>query len=250
MKFTNFVLGMGVLAGSITLASVADAQTGGNMSTGAAVSTNVSVGTGTPPAALPASRSDNDPAPPVAAPVLPSGGLVSQAGIGGSTAYGRPGVVELGGSLGLNISGDNRQLTIAPSIGWFFTDNLQLSGIVGFNYASTSSTVAGQSVSSSASSLNVLAEPSYHLPLSRSLFAFLGVGLGLGYNSRDGAGFALAPRLGMNIMIGRSGILSPALQFVYSTTNLNVPAPGASSVSTAQAVNTSFGFNVGYTIML
>ena len=221
------------------------------MSTGAAVSGSVQVGAGTPPAALPPSRSDNDPAPRVAAPVVPAGGIVSQAGIGGSTAYGRPGVVELGGSLGLNISGDNRQLTIAPSIGWFFTDNLQISGIVGFNYAHTSTTTAGgQSVSSSASSLNVLAEPSYHLPLTRSLFAFLGVGLGLAYNSRDGAGFALAPRLGMNIMIGRSGILSPALQFVYSTTNLNVPAPGESSTSTAQAVNTSFGFNVGYTIML
>ncbi|TAK20961.1 MAG: hypothetical protein EPO40_31090 [Myxococcaceae bacterium] len=250
MKLSHLVFGMGVLAGSTTLSSVANAQSGGNMSTGAAVGGSVQVGAGTPPAALPASRSDNDPAPQVAAPVVPAGGIVSQAGIGGSTAYGRPGVVELGGSLGLNISGDNRQLTIAPSVGWFFTDNLQISGIVGFNYAHTTTTVAGQSVSSSASSLNVLAEPSYHLPLTRSLFAFLGVGLGLAYNSRDGAGFALAPRLGMNIMIGRSGILSPALQFVYSTTNLNVPAPGSASTSTLQAVNTSFGLNVGYTIML
>ena len=150
----------------------------------------------------------------------------------------------------MNISGDNRQLTLAPSIGWFFVDNLELSGIIGFNYASTSATVGGVTQSSSASSLNVLVEPSYHLPFSRSLFAFLGLGLGLAYNSRDGAGFALAPRLGMNIMIGRSGILSPALQFVYSTTNLNVPAPGAVATNTTQAVNTSFGINVGYTIML
>jgi hypothetical protein len=250
VKFSRIVFGMGILAGSTALSSVAHAQTGSNMSTGAAVGGEVRVGVGTAPAALPASRSDNDPAPPVAAPTMPSGGVVAQAGIGGSTAYGRPGVVELGGSLGLNISGDNRQLTLAPSIGWFFTDNLQLSGIIGFNYASATSTVLGQSVTSSASSLNVLVEPSYHLPLSRSLFAFLGLGLGLAYNSRDGAGFALAPRLGMNIMIGRSGILSPALQFVYSTTNLNVPSPGSSSTSGAQAVNTSFGFNVGYTIML
>ena len=43
---------------------------------------------------------------------------------------------------------------------------------------------------------------------------------------------------------------SPALQFVYSTTNLNVPAPGAVATNTTQAVNTSFGINVGYTIML
>jgi hypothetical protein len=251
MKFSQFVFGAGVMVGVTTLSSVVHAQTGGNMSTGATVNTTeVRVGNGSPPSTLPPSRSDNDPAPPVAAPMVPAGGVVSQAGVGGSTAYGRPGVVELGGSLGLNISGNNRQLTIAPTVGWFFTDNLQLSGIIGFNYANTTSTVGGQSVSSSASSLNLLVEPSYHLPISRTLFAFLGLGLGLAYNSRDGAGFALAPRLGMNIMIGRSGILSPALQFVYSTTNLNVPAPGEATTGAVQAVNTSFGLNVGYTIML
>ena len=252
MKFTQFVFGAGVMVGVTALSSAAHAQTGGNVSTGPAVSqTEVRVGNGTPPSALPPARSDNDPAPPVAAPLVPAGGVVSQAGVGGSTAYGRPGVVELGGSLGFNISGDSRTLTIAPTVGWFFADNLQLSGIVGLNYANTSSTTSsGQSVSASATSLNLLVEPSYHLPISRTLFAFLGLGLGLGYNSRDGAGFALAPRLGMNIMIGRSGILTPALQFVYSTTNLNVPAPGESSTSAVQAVNTSFGLNVGYTIML
>ncbi|MBK8691320.1 MAG: hypothetical protein IPN17_03180 [Deltaproteobacteria bacterium] len=205
---------MGVLAASTTLSSVAAAQTGGNMSTGAAVSGSVQVGAGTPPAALPPSRSDNDPAPRVAAPVVPAGGIVSQAGIGGSTAYGRPGVVELGGSIGLTLAGD---------------------------LSSTST----NGVSTSASSLNVLVEPSYHLPLTQSLFAFLGVGVGLGYADGPGAGFALAPRLGMNIMVGRSGILTPALQFVYSTSQvINTPQ------GTLIGGNTSFGLNVGYTVML
>ena len=241
MNLSHLVFGMGVLAASTTLSSVANAQTGSNMSTGATVSGNVQVGVGTPPAALPPSRSDNDPAPRVAAPMVPAGGVVSQAGIGGSTAYGRPGVVELGGSIGLTLAGDLTQFNISPSVGWFFTDNLQLSGIVGFNYSST--TTAG--VSTSASSLNVLVEPSYHLPLTQSLFAFLGVGVGLGYADGPGAGFALAPRLGMNIMVGRSGILTPALQFVYSTSEVLRTPQG-----TFIGGNTSFGLNVGYTVML
>ena len=242
MKYSQLILGVGVMASMTAASAVSFAQSGGNMSTGAAVQqTSVQVGNGTTPAALPPSRSDNDPAPPVAAPITSAGGVVSQAGIGGSTAYGRPGVVELGGSIGLTLAGELTQFNISPSVGWFFTDNLQLSGIVGFNYSSTST----GGVSSSASSLNVLVEPSYHLPITRSLFAFLGVGVGLGYADGPGAGFALAPRLGMNIMVGRSGILSPALTFVYSTSEVLRTPQG-----TFIGGNTSFGLNVGYTVML
>lgn len=242
MKYSQLILGMGVMASVTAASAVSFAQTGGNTSTGPVVEQRtVQVGSGTTPAALPPSRSDNDPAPPVAAPVAAAGGMVSQAGIGGSTAYGRPGVVELGGSIGLTLAGELTQFNVSPSVGWFFTDNLQLSGIVGFNYSST--TTAG--VSSSASSLNVLVEPSYHLPLNRSLFAFLGLGVGLGYADGPGAGFALAPRLGMNIMVGRSGILSPALTFVYSTSEVLRTPQG-----TFIGGNTSFGINVGYTVML
>jgi len=242
MKYSQLILGAGVVASMTAASAVSFAQSGGNMSTGTPVQqTSVQVGNGTTPGALPASRSDNDPAPPVAAPITAAGGVVSQAGIGGSTAYGRPGVVELGGSIGLTLAGELTQFNISPSVGWFFTDNLQLSGIVGFNYSSTTTA----NVSSSASSLNVLVEPSYHLPITRSLFAFLGVGVGLGYADGPGAGFALAPRLGMNIMVGRSGILSPALTFVYSTSEVLRTPQG-----TFIGGNTSFGLNVGYTVML
>lgn len=248
MKFSQFVFGVGVMAGVTALSSVSYAQTGGNVSTGAQVSGGVQVGTGTPPNALPPSRSDNDPQPQVAAPLVPTGGVVTQAGVGGSTAYGRPGVIELGGSIGLTLAGDLTQFNVSPSIGWFVADNLQLSGIADFRFADTGG--------ASASSLNLLVEPSYHLPFSPTLFAFLGLGLGMSYSNRTlppgvsgdsgGAGFALAPRLGLNIMIGRSGILTPALQFVYTTTDIITNVPGQTLVG----VNTSFGLNIGYTIML
>lgn len=194
----------------------------------------------TDPNRLPAPRSDHDAAPQVAAVDMPPGGVVRQAGIGGDTAYGRPGVIELGGSAGLTIGGDLTSFNISPTVGWFFANNLQLSGIIDFRYQSNS-TSSGASVSSTY--LTVLVEPSYHLPINRSLFAFLGVGLGLGYN--EGAGFALAPRLGMNIMIGRSGILTPALQFVYTTQSVSTTPQG-----TLIAGGTAFGLNIGYTIML
>jgi len=242
MNFSQYILSAGVMVGVTAVSSVTFAQTGGNMSTGAPVEQRtMQVGNGTTPAALPPSRSDNDPAPQVAAPLASAGGVISQAGIGGSTAYGRPGVVELGGSIGLTLAGDLTQFNISPTVGWFFTDNLQLSGIVGFNYINSTT----NNVSSSSSSLNVLVEPSYHLPITRSLFAFLGVGVGLAYSDGPGAGFALAPRLGLNIMVGRSGILSPALQFVYSTTDVIRTPQG-----TLIGGSTSFGMNIGYTVML
>ncbi len=198
------------------------------------------VGEGTPSQALPPPRSDNDPLPPVAAPTVPESGYIRQAGVGGTTGYARAGVVELGGSLGINLGGNLRQVTVAPSIGWFFADNLQLSAIVAVNYAST----VTNSVRTSSSSFSVLAEPSYHLPLSRSLFAFAGVGVGVAYAEGPGAGFALAPRLGVNVLVGRSGIFTPALQFLYSTSDVIQTPQG-----TLIAGSTSFGLNAGYTVM-
>lgn len=201
---------------------------------------NQTVGNGTPSENLPPPRSDNDAPPPVAAPATPRGGIVEQAGVGGTTAYARAGVLELGGQVGLNISSASTNLTIAPTIGWFFADNIQISGIIGYRYNNVS--VGG--ISADSHDLQILAEPSYHLPFSRTLFGFVGVGMGLSYNSANGAGFALAPRLGVNIAVGRSGILTPAAQFQYST-NDAIQTPNGTLV----AVSAAYGFNVGYTVM-
>ncbi|MGE3547682.1 MAG: hypothetical protein AB7L28_27395, partial [Kofleriaceae bacterium] len=87
----------------------------------------------TPQQALPAPTSDNDTAPPVASPdvTLPPGGVVEQAGVGGTVGYGRPGVLELGGSAGLMLAPDFRTVNVSPSIGWFVAENLELSAILG-----------------------------------------------------------------------------------------------------------------------
>ena len=54
-------------------------------------------------------------------------------------------------------------------------------------------------------------EPSYHLPVSDRLFVFLGIGFGLRYAEDPGVDFALRPKLGVDILVGRSGILKPAV---------------------------------------
>ena len=46
--------------------------------------------------------------------------------MGGETAYARAGVLELGGSAAFAVAGELLTLRIAPSIGWFFMNNVQL----------------------------------------------------------------------------------------------------------------------------
>lgn len=240
MKNVRFVLGAGTIMALTALPALSFAQStgGSNQSTGEPAGyTTTTVGQGTTPGALPVPRSDNDPAPPVAAPAVVRGNaVVAQAGTGGSTAYGRAGVLELGGSVGFSAASGFTSLNISPQIGWFFMDNVQISAIVGFNHVSTSA--------DSAAYITALVEPSFHIPLSQSLFAFAGLGAGLSYASDPGAGFALAPRVGANIMVGRSGILTPQFQFVYSTSDA-VQTPNG----TLLAVSTSYNLGAGYTVM-
>ena len=190
-----------------------------------------------PSRTLPPSQSDNDPHPTAAGPRNAENRVVTQAGVGGPTAYGRGGVLELGGSVSFSQASDTTVLTVSPTVGWFFTDNLELSGIVNLNYAN-------EKGGDGATYLTALAEPSVHMPFSDIAFGFVGLGVGMSYSDGPGAGFALAPRLGMNFLVGRSGVLTPALNLVYSTTE---------AIQTPQgrllAVNMSYGLNVGYTVM-
>ena len=184
---------------------------------------------------LPEAKSDQDPAPPVPTPSTKVGGVVEQAGIGGAIGYGRAGVLELGGSAGFSASGDFTQITITPSVGWFVYDNIELSGLLSFSYVSTDD--------DDASLTTLLIEPSYHLPFNRTTFGFVGVGLGGAYVSGGpGLGFAMAPRIGANFMIGRSGILSPSISWQYTTQD-SMDEGGVLVVSSAVAAN------IGYTVM-
>jgi hypothetical protein len=197
----------------------------------------------TPDENLPKPASDNDPAPPVAAPdvALPPGGVVEQAGVGGTVGYGRAGVLELGGSAGLMIAPDFRNVNVAPSIGWFVADNLELSAIL-----SVSNIKAGDE---SATVWSGVIEPSYHLPFNRTMFGFLGMGIGAAYINDLGAGLAVAPRIGANFLVGRSGVLTPSLSYEYTTHNVESRDTGDMQDITVVAVSSALRVNIGYTAM-
>lgn len=203
------------------------------------MSTNADVETGEP---LPPSQSTDEPAPPVASPGAPAGLLVKQAGVGSPTGYGRAGVLELGGSAGFTAAPDFTQVNVTPEIGWFVADNLQLSGRIGYTYARTKDS---NGMTNSGSLTSAIIEPSYHLPFNRTTFGFLGVGMGAAYVSGPGLGFALAPRIGANIMVGRSGILTPALSYQYTTHDTSMVGPDA----TLLVVSSAIMANIGYTVM-
>ena len=197
----------------------------------------------TPKPALPPPQSDTDTQPPVASPdvTLPPGGLVEQAGVGGVVGYGRPGVLELGGSAGLMIAPDFRTVNFSPSIGWFVADNLELSGILGVSNVKAND--------EEATVWTALVEPSYHLPFNRTTFGFMGMGIGAAYEHQLGTGLAVAPRIGANILVGRSGVLTPSLSYEYTTHDVNTVQSGDMRDVTLVSVSSALRINVGYTAM-
>jgi hypothetical protein len=197
-------------------------------------------GAGAPPTAstdLPEAKSDHDAQPEVASPGIPDGGIIRQAGVGGVVGYGRAGVLELGGSAGFAFASDYRNMNLSPTVGWFVADNLELSAILSLSNIKTGD--------NSATLWSALLEPSYHVPLNRSVFGFLGLGVGASHVTNLGSGFAMAPRIGMNLMVGRSAVLTPSLSYQYTTIESEM---GPADV-TVVGITSSTRFNAGYTAM-
>ena len=180
-----------------------------------------------------------------------AGFLVSApaAGDDDDLAYAEGGVAEIGGFAHFMVAKDYSSLGIYPTFGWFLWDNVELSAIVGVNrVGQTIEDEDGDSADVSRTQLLLLAEPSFHVPFSAAVYGFLGVGLGLAHEARTpgpgaGPGFAIAPRLGLNCVIAGSGVLSPALQASYQTTDALATQNGAEA-----AAHSSLGFQAGYTI--
>lgn len=220
MRFSNTTIFTSICIGALAAPVLADEPAGDNNQ-------------------MPPSHSHSDEAPPVTTPTvsLPPGGIVSQAGRGGDIGYGRPGVLELGGSAGLMIASGFRNVTVSPSFGWFVGENFELSAIGG-----VSNVRAGDE---KATVFSALLEPSYHLPFNRTMFGFFGLGLGGAYVSQLGGGFATAPRIGANFLVGRSGVLTPSLSYEYTTHNMDLMDKDVALL----AVSSALRVNIGYTAM-
>src|SRR5437870_1538186 len=81
-------------------------------------------------------------------------------------------------------------------------DDVQLSFILSLSHLST------QGVSSNF--VSGLIEPSLHIPFSETVFGMLGAGIGPSWADGPGLGLAFAPRIGIQFLLGRSGILTPS----------------------------------------
>ena len=199
----------------------------------------------TPTGNLPPPESTHDEQPPAPTPRVPgiNADVVQQAGVGSSTGYARSGVLELGGAAGLTLAQDIRAVNFSPSIGWFLIDNFELSAIL-----DVTNLKAGPGTN--ATLWSAMVEPSFHLPFNRSMFGFVGMGIGAAYVTQLGAGLAVAPRIGMDLMIGRSGILRPSLAYEYTTHDaMAATGPDGTTEVTLVAISSALRFNLGYSSM-
>lgn len=154
----------------------------------------------------------------------------TSAGMGSGVTYADQGVVELGGTFGLDIRDEAFILRIAPSVGYFVVDRFELTLVPIINVVNVSDNTGG---SETTVGVSVVLEPSYHLPFSDWFYAFAGLGLGVTFEEGPGVDFLLRPVLGVDILIGRSGILKP---YGFMDVGVGNGAIGG-------------GFMAGYTVM-
>lgn len=183
-----------------------------------------------------AETKDPIPEAPRLAPQEPAG-IITQAGVGGNVAFARAGVVEVGGQLSLTSANKYFEIGASPQIGYFFADNLQISVLAGFHHAK----VDGMG---SATVGSLLLEPSLHMPINNSSFVFVGVGGGALLQQGGVSGLAVAPRAGVKVLAGRSGMLTLDVQPIFAFKNDNLQTSNGTVLTVKSAYNLGVGFSV------
>jgi hypothetical protein len=174
----------------------------------------------------------------------PAEDVRTYAGVGSKIAYGEVGVAEAGGSLAFSTSNGVMSFSADPTIGYFLFDNVELSGTLGIRHVSLEGENSNQ--------VSLLAEPSLHLPINDGLFWFGGLGLGAAVvdtsQSTYDMGFALAPRTGVQILLGRSGLLNLGGRYSAVVSDVDAEVAPAGGETVLAFVNT-FDVQAGYTVM-
>ena len=97
-------------------------------------------------------------------------------------------------------------------------------------------------------------EPSLHVPINDGVFWALGLGNGLaiGDDVDDqpdlDAGYILAPRAGVQLMVGRSGLVNLGARYSIIFTDLAGDVAPSNGVAVLAFANT-FEIQAGYTVM-
>jgi hypothetical protein len=174
----------------------------------------------------------------------PAEDVRTYAGVGSKTAYSEVGVAEAGGSLAFSASQGTMSFSADPTIGYFLFDNVELSGTLGIRHINLEDETSNV--------FSLVAEPSLHFPINDGLFWFGGIGLGAALtdtsDTDSNVGFAFAPRTGIQILMGRSGLLNLGGRYsaVFSNVDAQVTPVGGETV--VAFVNT-FDIQAGYTVM-
>jgi uncharacterized protein YecE (DUF72 family) len=150
--------------------------------------------------------------------------------------YAERNVLELGGSVSLVRANAFTQVGAVPTFGWFFIDYVQVSLLPSIEYVKTAKAPAK-------SRYAALIESSFHVHVVGPVFAFFGAGTGFVYEKETGAGLAIAPRLGMSLLIGGSGVLKLALTYVYTATKRTAIEDGSTDPHTS-----TFALQMGCTV--
>jgi hypothetical protein len=120
--------------------------------------------------------------------------------------YATAGAIEIGGSLDVSWEHHVLDLTATPSFGYFLRDRFELSALLQVAYTR----VSDEGVTTSSKTVSFVVEPSYHYPMRDGLFVLGGLGVGVGYDGEH-VEFELVPRVGVNIEVGRSSLVTPSL---------------------------------------
>jgi hypothetical protein len=181
-----------------------------------------------------------DPAPPVPtvlehAPRESRVTVAEQAGVGGPLSYGSAMVLEVGGSGSLSMTDKHLYLRMAPYVAWFVLDGLQLSYMHEIyvlkqneNYRLATAPMLGASA---------------HMRVTDRLLVSLGPECGALYNG-DAWGVLGRIRLGLDILVGRSGVLHPSMYGAWSSVD-TIDAAG----TTVFGQHLSLGFDIAYAAM-
>lgn len=150
--------------------------------------------------------------------------------------YAEKGVLELGGAVSLVKANSFTQIGVTPTFGWFFIDYVELSVMPTVEWVKTFQ-------NSGKGRYSILLEPSFHISVGGPVFAFFGAGTGVVYERETGGGLAIAPRTGINVLIGGSGVLNLSVSYEYTATKRTAIEDGSTDPHTS-----TFGIQSGYSV--
>ncbi|HEY4182346.1 MAG TPA: hypothetical protein VGM90_36185 [Kofleriaceae bacterium] len=149
--------------------------------------------------------------------------------------YQRRGDYELGLGVSAMLSPDVYNVTATPVFGWVIANGVELSTIA--------SVATVRSDDARATLYSAIVEPSYHAPLSKTVWSFIGMGIGTAWAKELGTQVIVAPRIGVNLLVGRRGAVTPAIAYRFVT---HGTIDAADDDAATRALTRALQLEVGY----